>query len=156
MSNPEVQPTRRNPTSIRKEHLTPEEIEIVRARRRLYYQKNQDKIKKQYQENKEQLREKYRTMDPQVKHEKSEEARRNRYVHKHGSLVGFVARIYGEAKVYKTPGYRMVREALREHYKSLSPEEKAKRIERAKRSVYKQKHGTLEGYPPIKSGKSVK
>ena len=75
MSNPEVQPTRRNTTMNKKwqprlKDLTSEQQETVRKQWREKYLQVRDKKKQQYA-----------NMDPRVKHEKSEETRRNRYEH---------------------------------------------------------------------------
>jgi len=96
MSNPEVQQvqvrTERRRPSIK--DMTPEQQEVIRKQWHEKYLLVRDQKKQQYVD-----------MDPRLKHEKSEAARRKRYEHAHGSLVGFIPRIYGEPKVYKTPGY---------------------------------------------------
>ena len=125
--------------------LTPEQQEVLRKQWHEKYLRERDKKKLQYD-----------NMDPKLKHEKSEATRRKRYVKKNGSLDGFVPRIYGEAKVYKTPGYEIYKPYIKGVYKTYTEEEKEKKRESTRRNEYKLKHGSLEGYVPKNSSKSGK
>lgn len=98
-----------------------------------------DKVrsKKYYEANKERIKEKYNSLTPEQKHERTEKARKKRYILKHGSLEGYEPWILGAPRPYKSGYYLENREKILQQYKDLSEQDKILRRARSKKSYQK-------------------
>ena len=89
-------------------------------------QYDKERSKKYYQANKDKIREKYQSLPPEQKHERSEAARKKRYILKHGSLEGFTPRTFGQPRVYKSGYYLEHKDKIRGQYFSNAKIRKSK------------------------------
>ena len=108
-------------------------------------QYDKERSKKYYEENKKRIREKYQAIPPEKKHERSEQSRKKRYELKHGNLEGYVPRVFGEPRQYKSGYYLEHKDKIKQQYQNLTEEQKLLRKARVKSRQQSKVHGHASG-----------